>query len=337
MKTHTGSSTTIVWAGLLLLGVLLAPAGGPALAPTSVFAPAAPAAAHTQVFQSGLAGYTGARDTWVSRLDWDTTPQYTVNYGQNTGLELSRDGGDNPLLRFDVSAIPPNSAVLSATLSLYNTTRSSYSGTKDFSRRIELFRVLADWDEGNQVASPIDAAGKHGATGDFAFAYFTGEGTNVPWAGRGMIAGVDFAAGRESYADVVNEGWYAWDVTALVRAWVRGEQPNFGLVLRDATGYADDHRDWRTFVSSQGTDTALRPKLTVVYNPDVPYADAGPDQVNLSWDGGPVTLDASASHDRPGGDDGSLIYAWRVVETAYGSGIAGTPISNLHLHSRRSR
>jgi hypothetical protein len=174
------------------------------------------------------------------------------------------------------------------------------------------------------MQSPIDAPGKHGATGDFAFAYYPGEGTNVPWAARAMAAGVDYLADPESYADVVNAGWYTWDMTDLVRRWARGEQPNYGLVLRDATGYQDDHRDWRTFIASQATvDPTLRPKLTVVFNPDVPYADAGPDQANLTWDGGAVALDGSASHDRPGGDDASLQYAWRIVEAAYGSALSG--------------
>lgn len=278
----------------------------------------------TRVFQQGLNGYAGVRDTWVSMADWDTPKQHTVNYGQNENLILSRDGGENPLLRFDLSAIPANSAIRSATLSLYNITHSSYSGTRDFIRRIRLFTVLRDWDEGNQVNSPIDAAGKHGATGDHAFDYFTGEGTDVAWGERGMAAGTDYASIPESFCDVVNEGWYTWDVTKSVEAWIKGKQANYGVVLRDATGYEDDHLDDRTFVSSQGTThTDRRPKLTVVYNPDTPLADAGPDQENLSWDGAPVTLDGSGSHDRPGGDDASLTYSWRVLTAAYGSSMNG--------------
>ena len=310
---------------LLLLAILLPTVPASSTAP--VPAPAA-ASNHIVTFQQGLNGYAGVRDTWVSGLDWDTPPQHTVNYGQNADLVLSRDGGDNPLLRFDLTTIPTNSAVLSATLSLYNTTQSSYSGTRNFARRICLYRVLRDWDEGNQTDSPIDAAGKHGATGDNAFDYYPGQGTDVPWGARGMAAGADYAAAYESYADVVNEGWYTWDATALVRAWVRGEQPNHGLTLRDATGYQDDHVDWRTFVSSQATaDPTRRPKLTVVYNPDAPYAHAGPDQENLAWAGGPVTLNGSASHDRPGGDDASLVYEWRIAQPAYGSALS--PLSLL--------
>ena len=128
---------------------------------------AAPAANHTIVLQQGLNGYTGVRDTWVSDLDWDTPLQYTVNYGTNESLMLDRDGGNNPLLRFDVTGIPANSEIVSATLSLYNNTPSCYGGCTDpYVRRVKLYAVLQDWDEGNQVNSPIDEAGKHGATGE---------------------------------------------------------------------------------------------------------------------------------------------------------------------------
>jgi len=271
----------------------------------------------TKVFQQGLSGYTGVRDTWISTNDWAPTPQDTVNYGQNDVLKVERNEGDNPLLRFDLSSIPANSMVVSATLGLYNLTQSNPGG-ESHPRRVNLYGVLVDWDEGNQEDSPINVSGAHGATGYNAFEYYSGEGTNVPWSERGMAAGLDFAEKYASYADVVDEGWYTWDVTDLDRAWIRGEQPNFGVVLRDATGYEDGNRDSREFVSTQATaDPSRRPKLTVVYNPDVPFADAGPDQETLQWDGGAVTLDGSNSHDRPGGNDATLSYSWRIVQAAY--------------------
>ena len=122
----------------------------------------------------------------------------------------------------------------------------------------------------------------------------------------------------------MNPGWYSWNVTALVRAQVRGEQANFGVVLRDATGYEDDHIDWRTFVSSQHPQhPKRRPKLVVSYNPDTPYANAGPDQEQLSWNGGALTLDGSGSRDRPGGDDAGLHYQWSILKAAYGSTMGG--------------
>ncbi len=287
---------------------------------------ARPTAQQTAIFQQGLDGYAGVEDAWVSSNDWDNPPQYSENYGQNELLSLERDGGDNPLLRFDLSSIPAHSEIISATLALYNTTDACYTGNCNAPpvRRIKLYQVLRDWDEGNQVDSPIDAAGKHGVTGDYAFDYYPGEGTDVPWNARGMEAGSDYASTETSYADVTDPGWYEWDVTELVRAWVRGEQPNFGVVLRDATGWEEANTDWRHFWSSQyAGDPSLRPKLTVVYNPDVPYADAGPDQENLQWDGSAITLDGSGSHDRPGGNDATLSYEWRILTPAFDSTQSG--------------
>lgn len=275
------------------------------------------------ILQQGSGGYTGTKDTWISNNDWDSPPQNTLNYGQNDALLLERDGGDNPLLRFDLSNIPINSKVVSAALSLYNRTPSG-SGGQDYTRRVNLYRVLVDWDEGNQVGSPINVSGAHGATGYYAFLYYPGEGTSVPWAEPGMVVGQDYAEAHESYADVVNEGWYTWDVTDLARSWIRGEQTNFGMMLRDATGYQDGNRDDREFASSQETVTALRPKLKIVYNPDVPFANAGPDREIFQWDGGAIILDGSASHDRPGGNNATITYSWRIAQAAYGSGMSGT-------------
>ncbi len=272
----------------------------------------------TLVLQQGSGSYTGVTDTDVESNDWDTPPQYTVNYGQNAVLHLDRDAGASVLVRFDLSAIPSNSTIVQATLELYNTT-----GASGHVRRIQAFRLLRDWDEGNQEASPIDAPGKHGATGDNAFDFYDGEGTDVPWTARGLESGSDFDATVLDTAQVSDPGWSSWDVAEAVRAWVHGDAPNYGVVLRDATGWEDGNPDWRDFVSSQSTDTAHRPILRIVYDPDTPLADAGADQEDLHWDGGPITLDGSGSHDHPGGDDASLVYSWRVLRPAFGSALTG--------------
>jgi len=279
---------------------------------------AALATEQTLVLQQDLDGYTGVRDTFVDPQDWGTPPQYSRNYGLAEELTVTRNGRGNPLISFDLSAIPGHSMIVSATLSLYNLTPSS-SGGQSLARRVRLHRVLADWDEGNQVSFPIDNPGEHGATADHSFDFYPGEGTDVPWEARGMAAGTDYAEASEGSTDVFDEGWYEWELTALVQAWVRGDVPNYGAVLRDATGYQDGNTDWRDLVSSQAPTTPLRPKLTVVFNPDTPLADAGSDQEILDWSGEAVTLDGSGSHDHPGGNDDTLEYRWSVVEHAFGS------------------
>jgi heparin/heparan-sulfate lyase len=249
-----------------------------------------------------------------------------LNYGQNTQLLVTRSGYDTPLIRFDLTAIPANSLIVSATLMLYNNTPGGGSCAQNGSevRRLNLSRVLKNWDEGNQVSAQVTTTvGAQGATGDYAFLYYSG-GTNVAWGARGMLAGTDYASTVTSYADVLNPGWYGWDVSALVRAWVRGDYSNYGLTLRDSTGYSASNCDYRSFSSSQNATPNQRPKLLIAYNPDVPYANAGPDQKLWTWNGGAITLDGSASRDRPGGNDATLSYSWRILQSAFGSVLTGT-------------
>ena len=309
----------------LCLGLLL---GCPGLAQNfSALAarlPGALRAAQTGVFQQGLSGYAGAADTWISTFTWGSPPQYGYNYGQNSLLRLSRGGSEDPLLLFELSSIPSNSAVTSASLSLYNLTPGNCTSSGSLVRQVKLYGVLKGWDEGSLVSGVVASSpGAHGATGDYAFAYYSG-GTNLPWGSRGMQAGVDYSSAAASSADVLNPGWYSWDVTALVQAWVRGDQANYGLVLRDATGYQNGNCDWRDFAAAQySADASLRPKLSVSYNPDVPFASAGPDQTDLAWAYTPLTLDGSASHDRPGGSDASLTYSWSIAQAGFGSALGG--------------
>jgi hypothetical protein len=277
-----------------------------------------------KVFRQGLKGYKGVRDTWISTEDYNRPPQYRCNYGRNSQLIVVRDNLNNVLLSFDLSSIPSNSSIISATLSLYSMEPSSWDPTRTFVRQVDLFRMLRDWDEGNQVESAIDASGRHGATGEKAFDYFTGEGNDVPWSAIGMAAGTDYEATRSATEGVVDPGWYTWNIKSLVKGWIRGEYPNHGMLLKDSTGYEDSNYDNRTFHSSQSPKSPnRRPKLTIVYDPDTPYADAGSDMENYTWDGGPITLDASASHDRPGGDDSTLTYSWKITRPAYGSQMKG--------------
>lgn len=292
----------------------------------SVLAAPCPGADTTIILQKDLNGYTGVSDTGINTSGWADPPQHTVNYGRNTELYLERSGDGNILITFDLSGIPSNSTIISASLSLYNITDAD-DNPQGLNRRVNLFQILRDWDEGNQTDSPVDAAGKHGATGDNAFDYFGQEGTDVAWSERGMAEGTDYASTAQSHADVAGEGWVSWDLTALVRSWVRGDTANYGLVLRDATGYEDGNPDWRVFVSSEAaTDSSLRPKLTIVYNPDVPYADAGTDVENFSWNGGPLTLDGSGSHAASTDSSAGLTFLWEITGAAYGSAMGSTAI-----------
>lgn len=279
-----------------------------------------PAAPVQLVLQHGTHDYAGTADTFVSKATWATPPQATLNQGQSSQLFLSRDGGDNLLLRFDLSAIPAHSTIVSATLELYHTTPNPHG----LARSLEVYRVLKPWSEGNQTGAPITTAGRFGATGEYAVQFFPGEGTSVAWGTVGLAADVDYALPGVSKTNVAQPGWHAWDITPLVTSWVRGAAPNHGLMLRDLTGYQLNNPDQRTFHSSQfSPDTTLRPRLVIVHNPDTPLADAGADVARYDWQPGEsLPLDASGSADHPAGNTAALTYAWRLTQAAYGSSFA---------------
>lgn len=267
------------------------------------------------VFQYGSNGYHTSADTYVSKSTWGTPSQITCNYGQAPTLYLSRNGGDNLLLRFDLSAIPAHSVILSAKLELYHV------GDTALPRVVDLFRVTKPWLEGNRPGQPISAPGHQGATGNHAADYFENEGEKVPWGAVAMAPNADFNPTVEAQAAAGPTGWVEWDVQRLVAQWVRGEHPNHGLTLRDHTGYQNNNPDWRTFHSNQAANSAFRPRLTIVYNPHAPMARAGDDREQTGWaPGSPVEIDGSTSADFPGGDAPSALqYQWRVKKAAFGS------------------
>lgn len=80
--------------------------------------------------------YVNAADTQISLEDWDVPPQHTVNYGQGDTLQVVRNDRFSILIRFDLSAIPPNSRIESVRLVLVSTTNTTAV------RRIGAYRVL---------------------------------------------------------------------------------------------------------------------------------------------------------------------------------------------------
>ncbi|MCP5522496.1 MAG: right-handed parallel beta-helix repeat-containing protein [Verrucomicrobiales bacterium] len=284
------------------------------------------------VLQQGYAGTTTAVDTWISDADWGSPPGRLLNHGRDPTLFASDRGTDKPLFRFDLSAIPPHSRIDAAELRLFN-----LLDTGGWQRRFNLHSVRRSWSDGNQVNDPVDAPGDYGATGVLSFQDASNPTLNQPWDAIGMQAGTDYDDAPLDGVGVRDSGWYAWELTSAVRGWVRGETANEGVVLIDATGWEEANPYYREFASAEHPDEERRPALYVTYNPDVPFVDAGPDGEDLAWGGSAVTLDGSASHDRPGGDDTSLQYEWRIVQPAFGSamsGVIGTHATETFLPDR---
>ncbi|WP_367344412.1 disaggregatase related repeat-containing protein [Methanomethylovorans sp.] len=193
------------------------------------------------------------------------------------------------VMMFDLSSYKTTDTISSATLSLYwyypaGTTRASDTV-------VEVYRPAADWDP-RYVSWNNRASGTPWATpgGNWYDRNGAAQGT-TPYAS------LTFPAGK-----VPDNKYYDFDVTQLVQEYVSGKYKNTGFFLKART----ESGNYIAFYSSDASNAAVRPKLTVTSTSTdaVPVANAGGDKTSTV--GSPVTFDASASTD----DKGIVSYSW---------------------------
>jgi hypothetical protein len=185
--------------------------------------------------------YAGMIDSWINQV----TP--TQQNGNATTLRVDgEDGTGNPppeqmiLLRWDVSMLPTDAVVQSASLIL-NVNDASQG------QNYNMYPLRTTWTETGvtyQVAQPGDpweAAGARGPTDRSA--------TSIGTIGSSNTAKLRFAlnaAGREEIA-----------------AWASGAQQNHGIIISDTpTGTLNNALE---FSSSEATTAANRPLLFIAY------------------------------------------------------------------------
>jgi hypothetical protein len=167
------------------------------------------------------------------------------------------------LLAFDVSgSIPAGSTIVSATLTL------TMSQTPAGAELVRLRRVLADWGEGDSVASMGEGGGAAAQPGDATWLYrFFDPNEPVPWASPGG----DFAPTSSATLRVESFGVYTWgptpELVADVQSWVDQPSQNFGwLLLGDESRLETAKR----FDSREHPNPPARPQLFIDY--DLPGA-----------------------------------------------------------------
>jgi hypothetical protein len=193
-------------------------------------------------FQNGVfptPAYTGTTDTWLEQEN------PTATHGNDTTINLDirrTDSNANTaawaLIEFDVSAIPPGSAVESAVITLNITNTSSatfgvYASLREWSEAAANWNVYAP----GQTWQPPGGAGP-------ADRGTTVLGTFNPSA-QGALSITLSAEGR-----------------ALVESWIDDPNDNHGVMLH---GSGTDF-DGTQFTSSESTNAANRPRLTVAYS-----------------------------------------------------------------------
>lgn len=161
-----------------------------------------------------------------------------ANHGTDDVLEIETAAVERGLLEFDLSGLPANAVVRSATLELYV--------LGGFVTTIEIHRVTRPWVEGSCTGSgPCTVDGATWDTYDGA----------ASWTTRGG----DFDPVVAATTDVqFSNAWVDFDVSALVSSWHEGVA-NHGMLL-----YTNSQ--WLEFASSDHADATLHPKLTIEYS-----------------------------------------------------------------------
>lgn len=169
----------------------------------------------------------------------------TLNYGTTTTLLSNGSGsaGKKILIKFDISSIPANSVILSATLKLH---ASSVPGSPTAS----IFPLAASFFEGSQNGV-APSAGQDGSTWNLRNA-----NGSVAWSGGAGNPGI----GALDSAVSVVFGSIAFNVTTSVDQMYRGVIANNGWLI-SSTNTAGDI----IWSSSDSATSSERPQLVITY------------------------------------------------------------------------
>ena len=224
----------------------------------------------TVTLQEGLNNYSGTTDTYIN------TYSKLTNYGSATILALYPYNSVKPIIRFDLSAIPANAIINSATLSMY---ASSWGGSSGNNKNF-IYQILdKNWQESQ--------------------ANWNIYSTSNNWSTAGLGYGTDIASSPSvtivtGYAPAPM--WVDLNVATLVQNWVNGTYPNYGVAYSNTYTSGGGGPTPQFYSSEYTTDTALRPKLVINYTvpgdpdieaPSIPAnLSATPvsiSQINLTW------------------------------------------------------
>lgn len=240
LSSTTGTSSTFTCTAVGPATISLALTDGdtcPDQRTVTVKCTKAPVGPVTVSFQQGVspsADYAGADDATIRQLN------PTTKYGTVGTCEADGDDGNGVdkscLMRWDVSAIPAGSTVQSATLTVQVTsaTVNTYNA----------WAVLRPWAEADVTWNDAKATD--------------------PWATAGALGATDRGAlslGTFTGATGVRTIDLNANGVAVVQSWVNGGV-NAGIVFADSF-----NTDGVDFISSEGSQPAQRPRLTVTYLP----------------------------------------------------------------------
>ena len=244
LYTHSWCQPQVVTNTVRLEGSDLAPmfafattvitqAATPTASPTFTSSPTpTPSGPFTATFQQGLNGYIGALDTYLSQSN--PTQRYCDEMRIRVGDNLRLAG----LIRFDLSSLPSNTNVVTATLRLYG----------------------FDWAQGRNISIGVYVISR---TVDVCQATWNESRAGEKWAAAGCK---DVHTDRRPNPEVTftTSGlrrWYELNMTEVVRGWVNRSLPNNGLLLLGPSTDSEVH----ALASGSYSEPTQRPMLIVTY------------------------------------------------------------------------
>ena len=159
------------------------------------------------------------------------------------------------LLQFDLSAIPTDALIVSATLSLHLTQAASGE------HLVSAHRILGSWTTGSSDPTGNEGAGAAAAPADATWTSRSFGSPSMDWA----IAGGDIATAASAFSligtDLVRYSISSAGLAADVQSWLADPSANHGWIL---IGDESVNQSARRFGSKEGS-TEFAPTLEIEY------------------------------------------------------------------------
>ncbi len=172
------------------------------------------------------------------------------NFGAAEYFQADGDPVTHPILRFEVSAVPPTATVVAAKLRLWVSECTDCASAAD--NPVRVYRVLEAWSEGNWNDTP----GSANWTKRTSDAEWTAAGCDVPSRASDLV--VEFSP------TISNQEYEVELPVPLVQDWISDPASNHGLVMNTALGAAST--DGVEFLSSESSAIEKRPLLEVTFS-----------------------------------------------------------------------
>ncbi|MBU1974934.1 MAG: DNRLRE domain-containing protein [Nanoarchaeota archaeon] len=187
----------------------------------------------TVVFQKGLLGYEDVSEAGIKIQEPDTTQIFRAVIGGTTYTSRS-------MIRFDFSSLDSSTHVESATLELYKRWNAGWPS------EVRVHPILKDWSSIGVTWNCLDDLNQDGCANP-----------ENPWELPGGTGATDISSEFASSEVGEDLGWYSWDITDMVNAWIAGDTDNHGMLLVEQEGRTHN------FADSDYTQE-LRPKISLV-------------------------------------------------------------------------